>query len=87
MAGEQTLYERLTLFFANQSKADLPFVRARFILLAQIEIEDVLPSTNDPELIARVHETLERMELELAQLRRNHTRASTGSGTPLRKKR
>lgn len=72
-------HEMVEKFMARFTTTDLAFIRARFILRAQIEPEEIGRDTDDPELEARLEAVIRELEREVERLNASGARRSAGA--------
>jgi hypothetical protein len=63
-------------FFRRFSEAEQAFLRARFILLTQLDPEQVSADADDPQLQARITEAIETLEREAERINHAGSRRS-----------
>ncbi|MFO0561742.1 MAG: hypothetical protein U0269_27265 [Polyangiales bacterium] len=66
-------------FMARFTATDLAFIRARFILRAQIEPEEISPDADDVELEQRLEAVIRELEREVERLNASGSRRSAGA--------
>lgn len=74
-------HEMVQRFMVRFTSTDLAFIRARFILRAQIEPEEIGVDTDDPALEERLSAVISELEREVERLNAGGARRSTGSVT------
>jgi hypothetical protein len=72
-------HEMVQRFMARFASADLAFVRARFILRAQLEPEEVSVELDDPALEERLAAVIGELEREVERLNAGGARRSTAN--------
>lgn len=73
-------HEMVQRFMARFTATDLAFIRARFILRAQIEPEEIGADTDDVELEQRLEAVIRELEREVERLNASGSRRSAGAG-------
>jgi hypothetical protein len=71
-------HEMVQRFMARFTATDLAFIRARFILRAQIEPEEISPEADDVELEQRLEAVIRELEREVERLNVSGSRRSAG---------
>jgi len=73
-------HEMVQRFMARFTATDLAFIRARFILRAQIEPEEISADADDVELEQRLEAVIRELEREVERLNASGSRRSAGAG-------
>jgi hypothetical protein len=72
-------------FFERCTAQQHAFLRARFILMTQLEPEQVGPELDDPELEQRMSDAVRELEQDVERLEQGARRMSSTTLKPLKK--